>query len=661
MLSDFVFKLKYANFNPVAMRRESWNEAADRMIDMHIQKFPMMQTKLNFCRTLVHDKKVVGSQRALQFGGDAILERNVRIFNCASSYADRPRFFAEYLWLLMSGVGAGFSIQSHHVSQLPLVRQPQTEVDFEIEDSTLGFTQAVEALTNAYFGEGARPNFKFDLIRPRGSKLRFGGKAPGAEPIKKALSNMENILKDNISKKLTPFAVFQCAMYLAESVGQGGSRRCATIATFDIDDEMMLKSKTGNWYETHPEFSCANISAVGYRPTVTRDDFDNIFQYTKMFGEPAIIFQSSKEFTYNPCVEALMCPMLIKYKGETVENYTLDLIEFSKRQEWQEKGYTFESGWQLCNLSSINVAKLTSEKDFEDCVFAATTLGTLQSAYTDMGFLGDVSRQIVERENLLGVSLSGVMDTPHLALNPQTLQKMAKYAVSVNEETARMIGVRPSSRVTLEKPEGTTSLVFESSAGLHTRHGHRYIRRVSCDKNDPLLRFYEAYNPHAVQEASYPKGAKIVAFAEEAPQGALTRHDLTAVEFMEKSKIVFENWILFGNRPNRLESGTHNVSMTVSVRPSEWQDVQNYLWENRATFCGVSFLEMGGDYVYENPPFQEVYAPNETSTDAERSAWDFWNALRTKTVYVDYDSFYEGEDITDMAGEVACGGGKCLI
>jgi len=354
-----------------------------------------------------------------------------------------------------------------------------------------------------------------------------------------------------------------------------------------------------------------------------------------------------------------MCPMLITHNGQTVENYTLELVDYSKREDWKAKGYTFESGWQLCNLSSINAARLENSDDFKECVFAAAVLGTLQSAYTDVGFLGDVSKRIVERENLLGISLSGIMDAPHLALNPSVLQKMAKFAVHVNEVIAARIGVRPSSRVTLEKPEGTTSLVFESSSGLHTRHGRKYIRRVSCDSNDPLLKFFEAYNPHAVQDASYPKGAKLVAFAEEAPQGALTRHDLTAVEFMSKSKLVFENWILPGNRPLRLEGGTHNVSMTVSVRPSEWRAVQDYLWENRSTFSGVSFLEMGGDYVYENPPFQEVYADGASS--AERFAWEYWNTLRAKTIPVDYARFYENEDATDMAGEIACGGGKCLI
>lgn len=661
MLSDFVFKQRYANFNKQTMRRESWEEAADRMIDMHVHKFPNVREELEICRGLVHNKKVVGSQRALQFGGDAILERNVRIFNCASSYADRPRFFAEYLWLLMSGVGAGFSIQSHHVSQLPSVRSPQSDIEFDIEDSTLGFSLAVEALTDAYFGDAPRPQFRFDKIRPRGATLRFGGKAPGPQPIQKALSCTESIFKAAVGRKLTPYEVFCCAMYLAESVGQGGSRRCATIATFDIDDKEMLAAKVGAWYENHPEFSCANISAVGYRPTVTREEFDNIFQYTKMFGEPAVIFQSSKEFTYNPCVEALMCPMLITHNGHTIENYTLDLIDFSQREFWKAKGYQFESGWQLCNLSSINVAKLENKDDFKECVFAAAVLGTVQSAYTDMGYLGDVSKRIVERENLLGLSLSGVMDTPHLALNPTILQEMAKYALDVNEMIAERIGVRASSRVTLEKPEGTTSLVFESSAGLHTRHAQKYIRRVSCDSNDPLLKFYESYNPHAIQNASFPKGAKIVAFAEEAPHGALTRHDLTAVEFMEKSKLLFENWILFGNRPHRLEKGTHNVSMTVSVRPSEWQAVQDYMWENREVFSGVSFLEMGGDYVYENPPYQEVSAPTETSSIAEIAAWNYWNTLKSNTVLVDYNAFYEFEDMTDLVGEIACGGGKCLI
>jgi ribonucleoside-diphosphate reductase alpha chain len=661
MLSEFVFKTRYAKFDPAKSRRETWIEAVDRMMDMHKTKFPQMSREIEECRAMAHEKRITGSQRALQMGGEAILERNARLFNCASSYADRPRFFAEYLWLLMSGCGAGFSIQSHHVSRLPSIQIPAGSTPHLIGDSAEGFADAVDALCGAYFYGRPRPRFEYDAIRPAGSKLRFGGTAPGAEPLRRALTCMEEVLCERSGEQLRPYDVFRCAMYLAESVGKGGTRRCATIATFDIGDELMLKCKTGNWWTTHPEFQCANISAVAVRATVQREQFDQIFQYTREFGEPAVIFQTSTEFTFNPCVEALMCPMLIQRKGDTIEHYTLDLIDPARRAAHEAEGFTFTSGWQLCNLSSINVRMLKSKDDFKAAARAAAILGTLQSAYTDLGYLGGVSRQIVERENLLGVSLCGVMDAPHLALDPETLEEMATLVKEVNEEIAAKIGVRPSSRMTLEKPEGTTSLVFETCAGLHTRHGKRYIRRVSCDSADPVLQHFAATNPHAVQSASYPVGAKVLAFAEEAPAGALTRSDVSAVDFLKKARTLLDHWVTPGARARRLEGGSHNVSMTVSVRAGEWDAVQDFLWDSRHHFGGVSFLEMGGDYVFENPPFQEVQEPTATSTPAERSAWEYWRLLRDATRDVDYSTLIEQRDETAAAEEIACGGGKCLL
>lgn len=661
MLSEFVFKTKYAKFDKSRSRRESWDEAVGRMMDMHAKKFPEIAQEIAFCRSLVLDKRVAGSQRALQMGGEAILERNARIFNCASSYADRPRFFAEYLWLLMSGCGAGFSIQRHHVERLPAVQPPRGSRRHRIEDSAEGFAHAVDALCTAYFHGAPRPSFEFDSVRPAGAALRFGGSAPGPEPLRRALESMEAVLHERVDDRLRPYDVFRCAMYLAECVGKGGTRRCATIATFDIDDELMLKCKTGDWWEKHPEFQCANISAVAVRADVRREQFDEIFQYTKQYGEPAVIFQTSTEFTYNPCVEALMCPVLIQRKGDTVEHYTLELLDPRNRSALEAEGFTFTSGWQLCNLSSINVGKIRSREDFREAARAAAILGTVQSAYTNLGYLGATSQQIVERENLLGVSLCGVMDAPHLALDPETLEEMARVVRETNELIAEKIGVRPSSRVTLEKPEGTTSLVFETCAGLHTRHGRRYIRRVSCDSNDPVLKHFAAKNPHAVRDASYPQGAKVVAFAEEAPEGALTRRDVTAVEFLRKAKTLLDHWVLPGTRERRLEGGTHNVSMTVSVAPGEWDAVQDFLWEHRDAFGGVSFLEMGGDYVYDNPPYQEVSEPDDESSEAERAAWAYWSELKQTSRPVDYDTLYEATDETDVASELACGGGKCLL
>lgn len=659
MIDEYVFRSKYARFNNAEKRRESWSEAVDRMMDMHLKSYPHMSVEIEDCRNAMKSKKITGSQRALQFGGEAALSKNMRIYNCVSSYADRPRFFSEALWLLLCGCGVGFSVQKHHVAQLPKVQDVGYPYRHVIEDSIEGWAKAVDALFNAYFLGDEYPWFDFSEIRPKGSPIRFGGSAPGAEPLEKALTNIENILKQNMFEKLSTINVFDCVMHLADSVLTAGIRRAATIATFDIDDEEMLNAKVGDWFVENPQRGRANISAVATKDT-SRESFDRIFKSTKEFGEPGIIFLGSKEHTVNPCVEVIMCPMLVKKDGEVVENYTLDLIDFENREKRQLEGYTFESGWQACNLSTINASQLKNAEDLKEAAKLASILGTFQSAYTDTGYLGEVSRQILKRESLLGVSICGVMDSPNVCLDAEALREASSIALEANERTAQKLGIRPASRITCVKPEGTTSLVLNSSSGIHPHHSDRYIRRVNANLNEPVFQKFYEQNPHAVEDSVW--GAdKVVSFALEAPKNAIKKSDMSAIEFMEKSKVVYQNWVVPCTREGRLESATHNVSITVTVKKHEWTLVQDYLWENRESFCGISFLSETGDYDYAQAPFQAVYPPNPHSTDAEIKAWNMWHDLKRKTVSVDYDRLIESSDTTSPTQEGACGGGQCQI
>jgi len=659
MIDEYVFRSKYARFNSKEKRRESWSEAVDRMMDMHISQYPYMRSEIKECRNAMKEKRITGSQRALQFGGEAVTAKNMRIYNCVSSYADRSKFFSEALWLLLCGCGVGFSVQKHHVAQLPRVMDAGYPYNHVIEDSIEGWADAVDALFSAYLKGDKLPWFDYSKIRPKGSPIRFGGKAPGAEPLNKALTRIEEILESRICDKLRTIDVFDCVMHLADSVLTAGIRRAATIATFDVDDEDMLNAKVGNWFEDNPQRGRANISAVATANT-PREHFDRIFKSTKEFGEPGIIFLGSKEHTVNPCVEVIMCPMLIKKDNAVVENYTLDLISFENRERMLADGYSFESGWQSCNLSTINASKVKSTQDLKDAARLASVLGTFQSAYTDTGYLGEVSHQILKRESLLGVSICGVMDSPDICLNAESLQEASKEAMLANERTANALGIRSASRITCVKPEGTTSLVLNSSSGIHPHHADRYIRRVNANLGEPVFQKFYSENPHAVEDSVW--GAdKVVSFAVQAPENAIKKSDLSAIEFMEKSKTVYENWVVPSTRRGRLESATHNVSITVTVKPYEWQAVQDYLWENKDSFCGVSFLSATGDYDYAQAPFQAVYPITAQSTDAEIDAWNTWHNLKRKTSSVDYDSLLESSDTTSPTEEGACIGGQCQV
>lgn len=660
-LSEYIFLSKYAKYNNTLQRRETYPEAVTRMLNMHSARY----ADLELIQYLLDTKTIGGSQRALQFGGSAILEKNERIYNCTVSYADRPAFFSELFFLLLCGCGTGFSVQHHHVSRLPPISAPTESVPHVIPDSIEGWADAVHALLLSFFTKTPLPIFDYSKIRPQGAPLRHGGKAPGPEPLSRALSAIQDILY-LVDKRLRPIEVFDICMHLADAVLSGGVRRSATIAIFSIDDQEMLTSKTEDWFVDNPQRARANISAM-ITPEHTKEEFLELFESTKQFGEPGFYFAQSTEHLPNPCVEITMAPVLIKKNGVIVEEYTLDLLDPLHRSEKEDRGYTFESGWQCCNLSTINCSNIENEDDFLTAVSGATVLGTIQASYTDFSYLGSVSKQIVERESLLGVSLTGILSNPSLFCNEYVLRNGADTAKLANRIVAKKLGIAPASRITCVKPEGTTSLLFGTSAGIHPYHANQYIRRVQANAFEPLYQHVKSQWPSACSPSVWGDDEqRIISFACQAPADALTRGDLSAIEHLTLAKTINENWVRKGTaHPERLEGAYHNVSITVSVQPDEWVSVSDFLWKYRDMFSGVSLLSSSGDYDYPMPPFQGVTHPFEISSKdphftKKNEMYALYLYLKTLPP-LDFSDFREEEDNTDRQGEIACGGGQCEI
>ena len=675
LLGDYVYQAKYAKYSKELMRRESWSDSVERMIGTHRSKFseyknyPELEKFLDAAEGAVKAKKIAGSQRALQFGGQAILEKEMRQYNCIVSHCDRPKFFDEMFWLLLCGCGTGFSVQRHHVNQLPAIKEPNGVYYHAVPDSIEGWAEAVEALVRAYtFPDAMKPSFDFSGVRVKGSALRHGGKAPGPEPLEKALNKVNMILSNAVGRKLKTIECFDIAMHLADAVISGGIRRSATIAVFDIDDEDMITAKTGNWFIDNPQRGRANISAV-VSPDVSEERFKGLFESTKQFGEPGFVFMDSKEWLFNPCVEICMCPVLIKDKsGVIVERYTSELLDYDRRNEWQEMGYTFESGWQACNLSTINCSNIDSPEEYFEMASLAGVLGTFQAAYTDTTYLGDVSRQIIERESLLGVSMTGVMDKPEIFLAPENQKEASRRVVEANKEVSQLLGIPQASRTTCVKPEGTASIVLGASAGHHPHHAHRYIRRVQANKNEAVFEYFEAHNPEMIEDSVW--GAdKVISFPVEVDSSAIVKADMGAIEFLDKVKSTQKWWIESNEdlmRVDRLEGASHNVSVTASVKADEWEAVADYLWANRDSFSGVSLLSDIGDAVYDQAPLEEVFEPSQIAEDdpykeKKLATWELFNKIKDSARPVDYTLLLEEEDNTDLQGEIACGGGKCDI
>lgn len=660
MISDYIFKAKYARHNAAEGRRETWPEAVARYLQMHLDRFPNERRQVEELRGPLERREILPSMRGLQFGGAAVEKKNMRLYNCTSSHCDRPRFFAEALWLLLAGSGVGFSVQRHHVARLPSIKTPSTEAAHVVADSIEGWADATHALFSAYMSDAPRPLFDYSQVRPEGSPLSVGGHAPGPAPLRAALEAIEPILQGAEGRQLTPLEAFDCTMHLADCTRTAGTRRSATIALFSADDEEMKSAKSAaEWYLTHPQRARANISAV-ITPDTPREVFGALFEQTRAYGEPGFLFLESEEWAVNPCAEILMCPLYITTpEGDPVERYTPELLDKDNRAALESEGYSFKSGWSTCNLTSVNVGSTESAEELAKRARLAARLGTYQAAYTDTGYLGETSRRIIEREALLGVSLCGMAERPELTTDPETLSAAARAAVQENSDTAARIGTRQASRVTTIKPEGTASLVLGTSSGIHPTHARRYLRRVQAAAHEAPFKAYAAANPHAVEASAW--GADYCAVFAMEGRGT-TRDELSAVELLERARLALNSWVKPGTaRPSRLVGAHHNVSLTASVRPDEWEEVEAYLWTHRAELRGVSLLSMSGDYDYPQPPLQAVEEPTDTSTPEQVAAWELWQRIKRESASVDYDSVSEDTDNTRPLELDACAGGSCEL
>ena len=678
-LQDFIAISRYARYSPEKRRRETWSEAVERVRDMHLGHYAdrsLSDAKLvalgrgdvtaEELATIeglsgglhaairaafdgVARRELLPSMRSLQFGGEAILSKHARIYNCCFTYIDRLEAFRETLYLLLCGCGVGFSVQTHHVAKLPVFAPRDASLPpltFVVPDTIEGWADALHVLmTNAVAGRTVQ--FDFDLIRPEGAPLRTsGGKAPGPAPLFHTLSRVERIVRGAAGRQLRAIEAYDILMWAAKAVLSGGVRRSATICLFSVDDVEMAAAKTGNWFADQPQRAASNNSAVIVRATATRAQFDALFEAQKQFGEPGFYFVEDPEYGANPCVEIGLHPRL-----------KLDADAIARLRELGHTGELREgevlTGVQFCNLSTISAAAAETAEEFYRLCTHAALIGTLQAGYTDFGYLSPVSRVITEHEALLGVSLCGVLDRPGVLLDAAVLRQGAAIVKAVNAVVARALGIRPAARTTCVKPEGTASLLLGTSSGLHPHHAPRYFRRVQANVHDPVYLHFRKGNEHMVEQSVYdPNGrTEVITFPVEGPDFGIYREDLSAVKHLEYVRLVQTHWVQAGRRHECTSPGLHhNVSCTISVRPDEWSAVAEFIWAHRGDFTGIAMLQDCGDKVYQQAPREGVV----TAADIAK-----WNTLAHRSV--DYTTLEEAEDITELKQTVACSGGACEI
>ena len=682
-LSDYIACSKYARYRADLGRRETFAEAARRVLTMHLQNFgpklavrlpapdessPVMPSDRRLLTewlsggTLgdamhrafgaVAQKRILPSMRSLQFGGEAILKNHARLFNCAFGLVDRLEFFREYLFLLLAGTGCGFSVQRHHIERLPVLPVRREEMELEVRhhhvgDTIEGWAGAFDVLIHSHY-EGFKAEFDFSPVRPRGTALKTsGGKAPGHLPLKQALLDAEGVLNGASGRKLRPIEVYDICMYAARSVLSGGIRRSATICLFSPDDEEMMGAKTGNWFEKNPQRSASNNSAVLSRNEPDDAVFRRLFVAQKEFGEPGFYFADHPDYGCNPCCEIGLHPVI---EGGLNEAETAKLRGLGFTGPLTPE--TRLSGWQMCNLTTINGAVLTTADDFLVACIQAAVIGTLQAAYTQIPYLGPVTRYLNERDALLGVSVCGFMDNPEILFNPSVLERGAKLCRAANRIVAGVLGIRPAARVTCVKPEGTASLLLGAASGIHPHHARHYFRRVQANRHDAVYRHFHAANSHLTESSVYRPGTDdVITFMIEAPPQAILREEIGALDFLHFVQLAQQHWVLNGEDESSRSPGLHhNVSNTCTVKPEEWNAVADFIWKHREHFTGVALLGEDGDKRYAQAPRESVA----TEEDAAR-----WNRLRY--VPVNYTQLIEHSDETKLKEIVACAGGTCEL
>jgi ribonucleoside-diphosphate reductase alpha chain len=601
-MSDAKFYESYSRWDDINHRYESWIESVDRVMNMHKSYYAgkmngELANLIEEATIAYRDKFVLGAQRALQFGGNQLLKHEMKMYNCVSSHCDRSEFFGEYFYILLCGAGAGFSVQNRHIKSMPKIaprhKQPKTHV---VEDSIEGWATAVDVLMSSYFvGGGKYPEYQgrkvyFDLskIRPKGAMISGGFKAPGPDPLRKSLDRIEYLLQgiilSNSDFDIRPIHAYDICMHIADAVLSGGVRRAATICLFSLDDNEMINAKTGNWNTNNPQRARSNNSAVIKRDEITAEQFHEIMEKVKEFGEPGFVFVDNYDQNFNPCVEIGMYPKLGKL-----------------------------SGWQGCNLTEINGSFCTTPDIFYKACRAAAILGTLQAGYTNFNFLTDTTKKIFEREALLGVSITGWMNSPDILFDEKILSRGANIIKDTNKLVSGLLGINQAARTTCVKPSGNASVLLKTASGIHPEHSSKYLRNVQMNKNTEVAQLIHQFNPNMIEESVWSNSNTdyIISFPVISPKKSLFKKNIFGVKHLELVKKAQKFWVETGTNVDLcVQPGIrHNVSNTITV--DDWDAVEKYIFKNRQFYAGIAFMSMFGDKDFNQAPFAEVLTAEE--------------------------------------------------
>ena len=638
LMAEYVFLSKYSQRKEDGIL-ENWNETVDRIYGMHEVKLKELglfndstEKALNKAKEFEYNKVILSSQRGRQFASSnkysGILKHEAKMYNCSSTFIDRPEVFSEIMYLLLCGCGVGYSLHKEYIEKLPEVKEHTLpSVLFTIPDSIEGWADAIYHLMNGWFS-GYQVNFNYSEIRPEGSLIDGKFVAPGAKPLHDAIVKINKIMQGAIGRKLQSIEIHDICCHIASSVVSGGVRRSAMIAMFDRDDELMLKCKTGNWWEENPQRAFANNSILASQDeNISYEEIKKTLSVVRQFGEPGFINVPSYDYVVNPCGEIVMKP-------------TIDIKENGK--------LVHETGFAFCNLVEINNKAIKDKEMFYEACESASFIATVQSLYIDFKYLGRASKLIAKRDRAIGVSITGFYENNNL--NKDVLEVGAKLVTIKNGMWAALFGISRSACCTTVKPSGNASCILGlTCSGIHPAHDHKYLRRIRIKTYSPE---YVALKDTPM--VKYLRGDEaVITFPIESGGSVKTKDEVFAVEHLKDIAMVKHFWI---NKGSVVKHMSNNVSSTVEVKENEWNEVAAVYYMNRHLFTGVTFLPSFGDAVYDNAPFQRLSNKELRKEYEEIEKYIKENDVDFNAIMSNRDNLYSG----DMAAQ-GCAGGACEL
>ena len=628
LYQQFIHLSRYSRFLWDQGRRESWEETISRFFDFfdaHLKE--NHNYDINVIRKEIEDavlsQKVMPSMRCVMTAGEALKRENVAAYNCSYVAVNSPRSFDEILYILMNGTGVGFSVESKDVEQLPLIAESfyPSDTTIMVADSKLGWAKALKELVHLLYS-GQIPKWDLSKVRPSGTPLKtFGGRASGPEPLDALFKFCVAKFKGAAGRRLNTLEAHDIVCKIADIVVVGGVRRSALISLSDLNDDRMRTAKSGQWWQDESQRALANNSAIyKEKPDIGlfMEEWKSL--YESKSGERGIFNRASAKAT------------VIKH-GRRDPNYdfgTNPCSEIILRDK------------EFCNLTEVVIRATDTMEDLKQKVRLASILGTWQSTLTNFRYLSSAWKKNCEEERLLGVSLTGIMDNeltngkkPGLA---GRLEELRAVAVAANAEFAAQLGIPQSAAVTCVKPSGTVSQLCDSASGIHARHNPYYIRTVRADKKDPLAALMIDAGVPVEDCAMRPDNVYVFSFPMKAPENAVFRTDMTAIEQLELWVTYQDHWC------------EHKPSVTISVKEHEWLDVGAWVYNHFDKMSGVSFLPFS-DHVYKQAPYQDIEKEEYEAFSAKMPRSIDWNKLKD----------YEKTDTTTGAQELACVAGGCEV